>query len=420
MGSAWSSWAFWARAGTLLFARMRDERLLQTAGSLTFTTALSLVPLVAVAFAVFTAFPAFGKFQLAVQGYLFDNLVPDSLARQVLQYLNQFAARAKGLTTLGLLFVVGAAVALLLTIDRSFNAIWHVRRPRPLAQRVLVYWAAITLGPLVLGAVASLLSYLAGASRGLFTRLPGWMTTLLEAGGVALVALSFAALYRMVPNTRVAWRDALAGGTCAALALELARRVFAAVITAQPVYASVYGAASAVPMFLLWLYLSWLIVLSGAVLAAIGPALRAAAGPTPGYAGRAFDDALAIVAQLRAGQRRGANVQGLEQLAAGLRREPEQLAEPLEALLALGWVGEIAPAPGVGGYALVCDPQHTPLAPLARRLLYGGTLEPLPLAPALDAPLAGWLPPLAAAAEPASDVADPDPPSLSNPEHGAQ
>jgi YihY family inner membrane protein len=138
--------------------RFREDRLGLTASSLTFTTTIALVPFFTVALAVFTAFPMFSKLQGTLQTWLVQSLVPDAIARQVLGYLTQFAGKASrlGVVGLGVLFVT--ALALILTIDRTLNNIWRVKRPRPFAQRVLVYWAAMTLGPLLLGASLALTS----------------------------------------------------------------------------------------------------------------------------------------------------------------------------------------------------------------------------------------------------------------------
>src|SRR4051795_9035771 len=137
----------WKSTALTLGERFREDRLGLTASSLTFTTTMALVPFFTVALAVFTAFPVFGKLQGAVQAWLVQSLVPDAIARQVLGYLTQFAGKASRLGGLGFGALVLSAFALVLTIDRTLNNIWRVRRPRPLGQRILIYWAVITLGP---------------------------------------------------------------------------------------------------------------------------------------------------------------------------------------------------------------------------------------------------------------------------------
>ena len=145
------TWPWWDTVRTLRL-RFREDRLGLTAGSLTFTTLIAIVPLLTVMLAVFTAFPMFSQFQVALQKYFLQSLVPDAIAKQVLGALTQFANKSNRLGAAGLLVLLASALSLMLTIDRTLNGIWRVRKPRPIAQRVLVYWAALTLGPLALGA----------------------------------------------------------------------------------------------------------------------------------------------------------------------------------------------------------------------------------------------------------------------------
>jgi membrane protein len=140
--------------------RSSEDRIPQVAGSLTFTTMLSLVPLATVAFALFTAFPIFASFQMSLQIFLADHLMPAQLNSQIFNYLNQFASKAKGLTTIGMIFLFVTAVMTMMTVESAFNVIWRVRKARPIAQRILVYWAIITLGPILIGVSLSISSYL--------------------------------------------------------------------------------------------------------------------------------------------------------------------------------------------------------------------------------------------------------------------
>src|SRR5439155_23944710 len=202
----------WRDTLRTLLQRFREDRLGITASSLTFTTLISLVPLVTVMLALFSAFPMFSTFQGALEKYFLQTLVPDSIAKPVLTALTQFATKANRLGTVGLVFLVFTALALMLTIDRTLNAIWRVRTPRPIAQRVLVYWAAVTLGPLLLGLSLSITSYAISASQGLVGSMPGGVSFLLDTLEFALLATGMAGLFHYVPNTHVRWRPALAGG----------------------------------------------------------------------------------------------------------------------------------------------------------------------------------------------------------------
>src|SRR6185436_3426341 len=169
----------WRSTALTLRERFREDRLGLSASSLTFTTTIALVPFFTVALALFTAFPIFGKLQANLQTWLVQSLVPESISRQVLGYLTQFAGKASRLGSVGLAALLVTALALVLTIDRTLNGIWRVKRPRPLAQRVLIYWAVMTLGPLLLGASVSVSSYLLSASRGLVSAMPGALQVLL-------------------------------------------------------------------------------------------------------------------------------------------------------------------------------------------------------------------------------------------------
>ena len=348
--------------------RFREDHLALTAGSLTFTTLISLVPLVTVMLAIFTAFPMFARFQLSVQQYFVQALVPDSIARPVLQALTQFAGKASKLGSLGLLLLGLTALALMFTIDRTLNGIWRVPRPRPLAQRVLVYWAALTQGPLLLGASLSLTSYAVSASRGLVGTLPGSLSLLIDLAEFALLATGMALLYRFMPNTHVRWRHAWAGALFVALGFELAKRALAWYVTSVPAYSMVYGAFATLPIFLLWIYLGWLIVLCGAVIAAYAPSLALRVVRRPDRPGERFALAVALLQALAAA--RSSDQRGLsaEALAGRLRTDPLQVEPVLDDLLALGWCGRLDEE-GAQRHVLLIEPPHTAAQPLVDRLL---------------------------------------------------
>ncbi|HWI11818.1 MAG TPA: YihY family inner membrane protein, partial [Burkholderiaceae bacterium] len=242
----------WLDTLRTLRARFREDRLGVTASSLTFTTLISLVPLLTVMLAVFSAFPMFASFQDALQKYFLQTLVPSDIANQVLRALNQFAGKAKGVGSVGLVLLFLAALALMLTIDRTLNGIWRVRNPRPIAQRVLVYWAAATLGPLVLGVSLSLTSYALSASQGLVGVLPGGVSLLLGTLEFLLLVAALSGLFHYVPNTHVRWRHAFAGGVFVAIGIVGVKRLLALYFSTVPTYSMIYGAFATVPIFLIW------------------------------------------------------------------------------------------------------------------------------------------------------------------------
>jgi membrane protein len=252
----------------LTIRRAREERLAQVAGSLTFTTLLSLVPMLAVSFALFVRFPAFRELELAIERTLLAGMLPPEISRTVLRHLHQFAANAHKLTFAGSLFVLVAAVALLLTVENALNQIWQVRKPRPLPKRVGLYLLMLAVGPPAVGASLWAMSTLFGASIGLIGTLPPSIELALRFTPAALGALALAAVFRFVPNAKVPPLHALAGGALAGLALELGKRGFAAYLVKLPTYKAVYGAFATLPIFLLWLYFSWLVVLTAACITA--------------------------------------------------------------------------------------------------------------------------------------------------------
>ena len=387
----------WKTTAQTLRERFREDHLGLTASSLTFTTTLALVPFFTVALAVFTAFPIFGQLQDALQRWLVSSLVPDSISRQVLGYLTQFAAKASQLGAAGFSILLITALALILTIDRTLNAIWRVQRLRPLGQRLLIYWAAITLGPVLLGASLAITSYVMSASGGLVSGVPNGVRLLFDSIQFAVLAGGMAALYRYVPNTPVKWSHAWAGGFFVAVGIELAKKVLALYLATVPTYSMVYGAFATLPILLVWIYVAWVIVLLGAVVTAYLPSLLAGVARRGTVAGWTFQLAVEVLQQLHVARPqpdKGLRPSALAQL---LRVDVLQLEPVLEALTSLDWVGQVSDVPmGIttaaadgleSRYVLLADPETTLLAPLLQRLLLKRvrSMEPLWSSARLDA-----------------------------------
>lgn len=357
----------WRTTALTLRERFREDRLGITASALTFTTTISLVPLFTVALAIFSAFPMFDRLQRTLQLVLIESLVPENIARQVLTYLNQFAAKAGQMGWAGALVLLVTALALILTIDRKLNDIWRVRQPRSFTQRVLVYWAVLTLGPLLLAGSLAVTSYAIAASGGSMTRLPAPLRLLFDSVQLVLVTGGLAALYRYVPNTRVRWTHALLGGLFVAVGLELAKNMLAWYLKQVPTFSMVYGTFATVPILLVWIYLAWVIVLLGAVVTAYLPSLLsgvARRGDTPGWS---FQLALEVLAELQAARHAVPKGLSLESLATALRVDALQLEEPVAALVALDWLGRLDEEGE--RYVLLIDAEATALGPLMGRLL---------------------------------------------------
>jgi membrane protein len=362
----------WIDTARTLRERFREDRLGLTASSLTFTTLIALVPLVTVMLAIFSAFPMFASFQTALEKYFLQALVPDGIAKTVLSALTQFAAKAARMGGVGLGLLVVTALALMLTIDRALNAIWRVRRPRPIAQRVLVYWAGLTLGPLLLGISLSMTSWALTASQGIVGALPGGVSALLNIFEFVLMALGMAGLYHYVPNTHVRWRHALSGGVFVAVGIEVAKRLLAWYVGSIPNISAVYGAFAAVPILLLWIYVVWLIVLWGAVIAAYAPSLSMRIVRHPTAPGHRFALALAVIAALsraRSGTARGL---AMHELAATLATDPLQVEPVADTLVEMDWVARLD-EDGGQRLVLLADPATTPARALVSALLLEST-----------------------------------------------
>lgn len=259
----------WYRAfGLHLWRHFREDRSFEAAAALSYTSLLALVPLMAVVLGVISAFPVFDQWARELESYIFANFVP-AAGDAVQDHLNQFVDRAAGLTGAGTVFLIITAILLMSTIERSLDRIWRVPKPRRLIGRLVTYWSVLTLGPLLMGASLALTSYLAalpllapeavrGALQELFLNLTPFFVAL----------IGFALIFLVVPNRRVRVRHALAGALVSAVLFELAKLAFVFYVTNFPTYEKLYGALAAVPLFLIWIYVSWVVVLLGASVAA--------------------------------------------------------------------------------------------------------------------------------------------------------
>lgn len=278
--------------------RADQERLFQVASSLTFTTVLSIVPLLATVFGVMTALPVFDRMRIALHEFLQSRLMPEAISSSIFKYLDQFSANASSLTIVSVLSFAVTSLTTMLTIDNALNTIWGVHRMRPLAQRLVTYWAILSVGPVMLGVSLSLTSYLASAAAGYVTAPTPIVAAVLAITPLVLFTAAYSALYVYVPNRYVRWRDALAGAFLAALAFEGAKRGFALYVTQFPTYTLIYGALAALPLLLLWIYYIWIITLAGALVAASLPAVYGRNWNRGQAPGDQFGDALRVLRAL--------------------------------------------------------------------------------------------------------------------------
>ena len=249
-------------------ARMRAIGLARTAASLSFTTLLALVPLATVALTFVARFPAFQQWLDALEAFLLKHMLPGSAYAVVHHTLREFTDKATGLTGISIVFIAATAAMATATIEREINLIWGIRRGRPLGRRLVVYALGLTVGPVLVGASLSLTTWLLARSLAAMP-LQGVVADLvLKLAPLLFTTAALALLYAVVPARRVRWRHALAGGAAAAVAFESAKYGFAFYLTRVPTYEAVYGALAALPVFLIWIYLCWLIVLAGAAMTA--------------------------------------------------------------------------------------------------------------------------------------------------------
>ena len=352
--------------GRIVLRRFHEDRCMQIAASLTYTSLLSIVPIVTVALTVIAAFPVFGQVTAALQTFILDNLVPAS-ADVISTYTQQFTTNAARLTAVGIGFLVVTSIMLLLTIDRAFNDIWRIKRSRPVVQRVFVYWTLITVGPVLIGASLTLTSWLVGQAVGLARGVPGAGIVLLSTVPVLLTSAAFALLYVAMPNRRISVRDAVIGGVLAAVAFEAMKRGFAFYVSQFPTYKLVYGAFATLPVFLIWIYLSWLVVIFGAVVVASLPEWREAAGQRRPVPGSNFFDALHILKILWRAHKLGQPVTLSELLAAATVRI-ENVEGLLETMVGAGWVRRTVP----NGWVLHRDVDTISVEDVFRLLVFQG------------------------------------------------
>jgi len=245
--------------------RIKQEQLPVVAGYLSYVSLMSLVPLMVVALSVATAFPIFADIHNSVQQFVYDNFVPTA-GDVVQQYLSSFVENASKMSAVAISFLFVAALLLISVIDKTFNNIWQVTKKRRLITSLSMYWMILTLGPILVGASIAITSYLVSlVSLGGEDSL-GIMSMLFRLLPLLASLAAFILLYMLVPNRIVPLKHAFFGALLAAIFFEFAKKLFALYLTAFPSYQAIYGALAIVPILFLWVYLSWLIVLSGAVI----------------------------------------------------------------------------------------------------------------------------------------------------------
>ena len=371
----------------VLFAhrRLREESLPQVAGSLTFTTVFALVPLLTIALAIFTTFPLFNTFRASLEAYFVQSVMPKSISTTILNYLTMFASQATRLSAVGAVALIFTSIAMMNLIERVFNRIWRVRGERSWMRRILVYWAIVTLGPLLIGVSLTLSSQVFLATADIFGRIPIIGAIIYTVASLALTTAGFTLLYLAVPNRDVELYDAAWGGLVAGLAFELAKRGFAIFITEFPSYSKIYGALAALPLFLVWVYVSWVITLVGALLVAALPVVKYERWWHEAQPGGEFVDAMAIIKVLYVACKCGDTaLVGARAIRLRTRLGFDEMDTLLEKMMAEGWVGRVkvdAPprvqwgkrvSEGTDHWVLLANVEKLTLAEVYRLFVFGG------------------------------------------------
>lgn len=246
-----------------LLQRFLADRGTNNAAALTYTTLFAVVPMMTVTFSMLSAIPVFQDTGEQIQSFIFHNFVP-AAGEALQQYLHDFTLQARQLTWAGVVLLAATAFWMLVTVEKAFNTIWRVRQPRRGVSSFLLYWAILSLGPILLGGGFAISTYIASLSLISGPDALLGVQTLLKFMPLLFSVAAFTLLYATVPNAQVPIRHACLGGVFAAVLFEVAKMLFGLYVRLFPGYQLIYGAFATVPLFLLWIYLSWLIVLFGA------------------------------------------------------------------------------------------------------------------------------------------------------------
>lgn len=250
-----------------IFRRFLSENMMQTSSALAFTTLMALVPLVTLVLSVAGVIPYLDILISRLDLLVRDSLLPTGAAGMIASNIGRFSHKAQQLTVAGIAILSVTAFLLMNTIERAFNHLWHVK-PRALLARLRLYVFVMAVWPFILGAVAAAISLAVSTSLGLFEEPVWFRRLLLKLVSMLLLWLFFSFLYYAVPNSQVSRRAALLGGLFATLAFSAMQKIFELYLASSAMLKSIYGAFAAFPVFLIWLHLSWAVVLFGGLIVA--------------------------------------------------------------------------------------------------------------------------------------------------------
>ena len=304
-----------------VWLRIQETQLNQVASSLTLTSVLSLVPLVAVILVSFAVFPAFAERRAEMEALLFSSLLPEVYSQQIIGYVKSFAEHAQGLTIFGLAGLTVTALLLINTVDATLNRIFHVRQMRPVMQRVLIYWALLTLGPMAIGFSLVLTNVLTQIEFGVEGLLPGWVFMVIQ---LLVQSFMYAALYVYVPNCKVKWLHAFVGGLLVTVVGVVIKWGFSYYLSTGPL-TTIYGS----------------FVLMGAAIAATIPMLTSGRYQDMNKTGNDFITGVALLHELMIAQESGRSSVSIHKLCKAVDSYPEAAGSILERLADVGYVGKL-------------------------------------------------------------------------------
>ena len=256
----------WKTFGAIFWQRFNQNKLTQAAGYLTYSTMLAIVPLIMVVFSIFSAFPVFNEVTGALKAFIFTNFAP-SASDMVGQYIDEFVNNSKKMSAVGIISLIVVALMLINSIDRTLNSIWYDTETRPIFTSFAIYWLILTLGPLLVGVSIAASTYV----KAMFESAANFSFGLKLLSFVPFLStwFIFTMIYMVVPNKKVSIKHSAAGALIAAVFFTLGKQAFTWYIVTFPSYQLIYGAMATLPIMLLWIQLSWTIVLLGAQLAAV-------------------------------------------------------------------------------------------------------------------------------------------------------
>lgn len=249
--------------GLFVIKRFFDDDCTYRASALTFTTLLAVVPLMSVGFSILSTFPVFEELRAPLQDFIFENFVP-STGKVIQEYLQLFTQQVSKLSMFGVVFLFITALLVMRTIEGSMNHIFRVTMTRKGVSAFLLYWAILSLAPILLGLSLAASSYFFS-----FPFIQGYhapaILRIISPAMLSLIGFTF--LYMVVPNTKVSFKHGLIGAIVATFLFETAKKGFAYYLSQFNTYELLYGAFATIPIFFVWVYWTWLITLFGAEIA---------------------------------------------------------------------------------------------------------------------------------------------------------